>query len=251
MIQNTYQVDFTDMRRDFVALANARLLEQFQNKPLLEAVLAVLVKPFQEVYDAITAGSFDENGVRVSQGMMEARTLFVAQSLGQNDENGIIRNNQLEAIGRIVGQGRDLAFTGENIYFTPDTPSEDYPANPDIPTVPLGADIGRAWVPGALDSGVQPASDDQYALQILGRIYSNMNRFSSVPEVQQMVKESLGLDVWFEITGPMAVNCHIINSALASQDAILKLQEFRDGVGFEQKYFVPFAATLDVTFVKD
>jgi hypothetical protein len=155
-----YKVDFGGYANDFRALARARLLDQFKNAPVLTQVLDAFVDEVQEVYDAVCAA-------------IEHRSLYRAGG------------EQLAALGRIVGQNPDIIQAGAAIPYL----IFDAAGN--------GWDQTDWWVPGAATTGTRPPNDDEYAVQVLGRIHNNCNRFSSIPELQAAILDIFGINVSF------------------------------------------------------
>jgi hypothetical protein len=214
-IPDQYAVAFDSYRLAFRELAQLRLLDQFKNKAVLAAVLGAFADESQECYDAILA-------------MMEARTLHQAGGV------------HLDAIGRIVGQQRELMLNDTAIYFTPDTPRTGVADT-------LGADLGLAWIDGAPTTGTYPPTDAQYAMQVLGRIKNNMCRFASVPELSAMVWEVFSLKATFTISGPMQIDVTV--AAPAPPYALYRLQQWADTSQVQERWYMPYPATIKINSV--
>ena len=210
-IPATYKIDAAGQYgQDFRALVQTRLLNQLKAAPVLTAVLNAFADEAQEALDAVLA-------------MMQARTLYEASGLN------------LDAIGRIVGQRKQLVST--------DTPGNFF--TPDDAT--LAPDLAVAWVTGALSTGSRPPNDSEYAMQILAKVRDNFNRFSSVPELQRTIQDILGASVSFELVGPMSVN--ILIHGLATPTAIYELAQKADTPRTDRKFFLSYPATLDINAV--
>jgi hypothetical protein len=211
MISVKYAVDFSQYEIDFRALAESRLISRFKNKPNLLALIYAIADEWQECYDSILA-------------LLEQRTIYASN------------NYYLDALGRIVGQIREnlqLDFIGD-MFFTPDHDG-------------LGADRGLAYVVGGR-GGVQsiPVNDLTYKNEIIGRVMSNINQTSSIPELQRAIKEAIGIDVSFRnVAGePFCVDVVYHGTLTAFQRGFLTLthgQEFAEGM-----YFCPYPATLRI-----
>jgi hypothetical protein len=160
MIPAKYNVDFSGYERDFAARAQARLLQQFQDKPVIAQVVAAFAAVKQRIYDA---------------------ALDVLRSRSLANASGA----QLAAIGRILGQSPQ--FIPESMpapFFMWDTPT-------------LGWDNGWWGVGQSLLTTARPPTDPEFALQVLARMHLNMNRFSSIPEIQAAVLDVFGINVSF------------------------------------------------------
>lgn len=211
MISTNYAVDFSKYEIDFRELAESRLITRFKSKPNLLALIYAIADEWQELYDSLLA-------------LLEQRTIYAS--------NGYY----LDALGRIVGQIREnlqLDFVGD-MFFTPDHDG-------------LGADRGLAYVIGGR-GGTQtiPIYDSQYKNEIIGRIMSNANQTSSVPELQRAIKEAIGIDVSFQnVDGePFCIDVIYHGTLTAFQRGFLQLthgMEYAEGM-----YFCPYPATLRI-----
>lgn len=211
MINAKYQVDFSGLRINFRALAESRLLAQFKNKPNILAFVYAWADEWQQLYDSIID-------------LLEERSLYSA--------NGYY----LEALGRIVGQIREnlqIDFIGDR-FFTPDHDG-------------LGADSGLAYVTGGR-GGTQiiPIHDNEYRNEILGRIMSNNNKYSSVPEIQAAIKEAIGINISFRPVEdePMCVDIVYHGTLTPFQRGFLILTHSFEFA--EDMYFVAYPATLKI-----
>lgn len=194
---------------DFQTRAKARLLAQFQGKPVMAQVLDAFSAEAQECYDATVE-------------MMRQRTLAVATGIN------------LEAIGRIVGQGKELTFDDTEFFFRPD--------NND-----LGADKGVAYVTGASEGESIPPNDSQYLAQVVSRILKNANRFSSIPELQEAIKRAFGVNVSFVMDDeePMCV-AQVVCQYGTPVEVLNYLQQMRSDGRADLQPMVPYPATLKI-----
>jgi hypothetical protein len=210
-LPTSYKIDLSAYAMDFRELAQRRLLDQFKGKPVLSAVLNAFADEAQEAYDAMLA-------------MVRFRSLYEANGLN------------LDALGRIVGQRREVVVNDTLIYFQPDTDG-------------LSADQGIAWVPGAPTTGTQPPTEGQYQMQIFGRIKANHNKFSSIPELQAAIKQALGVDVSFvKGSDPMTIAVAVAPDA-SSRDVISRLTESRDTERVTERFFMGYPATISIATV--
>ena len=152
---------------DATERAIQRLLTQFRDSPVLIDILVAISTEVQELLDAI-------------KGTIELR--------GPGSATGV----QQDALGRIVGQSRHLGTRYNDQWFTPDLSL-------------LGADFGKAWVPG-VEFQSNPAADDvAYPFLIEGKVARNFTKYGSVPEIQEAIKISFDIDISFVTVGPMEV----------------------------------------------
>ena len=149
-------------RQDLQTRAKGRLLHQFQNSPVLLAALQALVSEVQACSDALTA---------LDQGSTPADAVGV----------------HLDAIGRIVGQSRDIIGFKTINYFSWDTPGKGFDA---VPWAVEGAPT--------FSSGTTAEADDNfYRLLIQAKVFRNSCKYGSLTEVQEMAREAFGLNVSF------------------------------------------------------
>lgn len=149
----------------------SRLLLQFQDGPVLKDILNAFGFEIQQLLDA-------GEGVVVERSPLDA--------LGE----------QLEGLGRIVGQPRIVVDYAEVTWFSPDVAG-------------LGPDVAPAWVEGVETAGKLLADDPTYRQLIEAKIYRNFAKYASVPENQQVALLAFGVDVSYKLTGPMSVDVFI------------------------------------------
>lgn len=191
-----------------VEKAFTRLLSQFQASPVLKQFIAAFIRNGpQWVYDEIIK-------------QQEANTLYLAGG------------NNLDAIGRIVGQPRDGYRYDESRWFFADRPGQ-------------GADQGYVWVNGASLSSREPARDSEYRQLILARIACNFNRFSSLPELAYLARFVTGETASWRCVGPM--ECEILVSAGISVNKLKVLTRRVTTPFCDDVYMFPYPATLNLT----
>ncbi|HBG77244.1 MAG TPA: hypothetical protein DDW84_00130 [Phycisphaerales bacterium] len=217
MIPAKYKVDFTDYAQDFRALADSRLLYQFKNSTVLKAIIYAFADEAQELFDAIIE-------------LMKVRTIYDAHTY------------YLEAIGRIIGQLKENIEVDYGVYFTPDEPNSG--ENP----IFVQPDRGLAYVTGGR-SGAGVPTDSQFALQVLARIFSNNNQYSSVPELQNTIKEITGINASFvPVVGePMAVDIHVDKILTPFERGFLT--QTHGIIIAEKSYYIAYPATLRINSI--
>ena len=209
-VDQKYQIAFTGKATDLRALADSRLLSQFQNSTNLKNVIYCFIDEVQELLDEIIK-------------LERLRTLYDAD--GTN----------LDALGRIVGQPRENIETAvyNDVYFQPDHDN-------------LGADGGLAYVSGGRISISQKAIDSQYKDLVLGRIFSNANKTSSIPYLIDVAFKVLGLNISFEPVPNelMAYNIIVYQTPTPFQTGFLTLMH--PIVTADNAYYMPYPACLRI-----
>lgn len=206
-IPERFRVDFSPWRRDLAAKALTRLLSQFWDSPVMKAFLDALVRlgP-QDLYDRILDAQ-------------ERQSLFLA------------RGEDLDAIGRIVGQPRLPYRYDESRWIFADRAGQ-------------GADQQYAWVAGASLSGREPVEDPLYRRLILARIACNFCRFSSLPEMAHLAGLVAGRRASWRRTGPMEAELLIDGGVSRAGLEILTRRESHAGA--DDVYLFPYPATLNL-----
>lgn len=209
-IPQRFKIDFSGYSRDLVAKAWSRMLSQFWGAPVMKKFVEALIKNGpQWTYDEIVK-------------QQEANTLYMA--MGEN----------LNAIGRIVGQPRVPYQYDDSKWFTPDRPGQ-------------GADQSPAWVIGAPLTGNTPATDPEYRQMILARIACNFCKFSSSPEMAYLVEFATGQKVSWRRVGPM--ECEVIVSGNISRTHLNLLTLAKTTTECDDIYWIPYPATLKLSAV--
>jgi len=187
----------------------SRTLLQFRNSPVFQGVLAAFAKEVQALLDA-------------TRDVMRYRTAAEAQGVN------------LEAIGRIVGQGRVLFDYNSIAWFAPDSGLQKIDQTP-------------AWVSNAPLSGDVEVNDTIYRQLIEGKVYRNFCSSGSVPEIQDVVKKTFGIDVSFIRTDAMTVKMVVPDGTPLG--VINFLSRVGDSDQADSVYFLPFPATLRIAQV--
>ena len=207
-IPEKFRVDFTGLKKaDLAAPAMTRLLSQHWNSPVLKAFVAALIREGPEAtYRRIVA-------------TMEAQTLYLA------------RGEDLEAIGRIVGQSRVPYRYDDSTWFFFDRPGQGFDQAPWCAEgAPLIANV--------------PAGDPQYRRLILARIACNFCRFASVPEMAHLAEFVTGQKASWRRVGPMAAE--ILVSGAISRSSLDVLTRTTTTTAGDDIYLVPYMATLNL-----
>lgn len=205
MISQRYKVDFSPYRWDMAGDGLERLLSQFVPSCVLRRFIGVILYQCQELYDAVID-------------LMEQRTLFKAG--GEN----------LEALGRIVGEPRAPYSYDDSTWFFSDTAGQ-------------GTDQVPAWCVNAPFEAYLPASDPEYQVSILARIKKNHTLTASVPELTGMAEELTGSMVSFAKTGPMQVDL-LVPDSIGKNSLALLTRNVTDAIADEQ-FAMPYPATLN------
>ncbi|MCC8194883.1 MAG: DUF2612 domain-containing protein [Deltaproteobacteria bacterium] len=206
MIPASYKVDFSQYRRDRAAEGLGRLLSQFVPSCVLRQFLAVILNQCQDLYDAVLD-------------LMRKRTLHDGE--GEN----------LEALGRIVGEPRAPYSYDDSTWFFADTGGQ-------------GADQTAAWCLNAPFAAYVPAADPDYRRNILARIMKNHALTSSVPELARIGEAVTGYGASFVKTGPMRVALHV-PSSISKTALALYTRAVTDSLA-DERYALPYPATLRV-----
>lgn len=100
------------------------------------------------------------------------------------------QGKQLDVLGRIVGQSREVVSRSEDQWLRAD----DVPGSPDNAPV---------WLAGVPSYGQRLADDDEFRLRIYGKIAKNHTRHGSLPEILWFVRQAFGIDCGLQRIGPL------------------------------------------------
>jgi hypothetical protein len=184
----------------------SRTLLQFRKSPVFIDTLAAIGREVQEFIDA---------------------ALDVIKYRGPAEAIG----DQLEAIGRIVGQLRVLVGFDTIAWFAPDK-------------VYQGPDSSPAWVKNAPISGDYEANDGFYRQLIEAKVSRNFIQFGSVPEIQDFIKQALGIDIGFVRIDVMTIQVIVPDNT--SLNIMTLLERYDDTDNAEHVYFLPLAAGVQI-----
>lgn len=202
-------VDFSSYARNITETALEKLPSQFVKSCVLRQFIAVFTDQLQELYDA-------------SITVLKGRTIADAQG------------EQVDAIGRIVGEPRSPYQYTEDHYMHADMPNKA----PD--TTPVYCLYG-------LLAEYIPAEDPEYKMNILTRIIKNHTLTASAPELTRLMYLVTGQHISFEKAGPYTVNL-IVPSGL-SQTAYNILTYPYDTIRADNVFAMPYPATLNISGV--
>jgi len=142
--------------------------------------------------------------------------------------------NQLDGIGRIVGQLRLLLGFDTIAWFTPDRLLQ-------------GPDQVPVWVTNAPLSGDVAADDTFFRQLIEAKVTRNFVRFASIPEIKQFFRQSFNLEISFVRIDTMTIQ--VIVPDETSFNVTSLLERSWDIGGAEHIYFLPLAAGVHVSSV--
>jgi hypothetical protein len=194
---------------DLPERAVSRLLLQFRKSPLMIDLLQALISEIIALQTAFVE-MINERGP--------------AEATGEN----------LNAIGRIVGQGREIFDYADLPWFTSDLQG-------------YSVDEAPSWVAGAYLDGVYYADDTWFRRLIFARVARNFVRYGSVTEILDVIKKSTGYDVSFQKVGPMEVN--LVVGPEVPQWAITFILRMGDNSFVDNTAFIPYPATLRIVAV--
>jgi hypothetical protein len=209
-MDTAYKIDFSQWQQDFQALAYRRLLGEFKNSPVLKQLINAFGACWQELADTVIE-------------LMRNRMIYDAN------------NYYLDAIGRIVGQPWQDIATDLSLYFRPDNDA-------------VAPDIGLAYVTGGVgETGAR--IDSIYKIEVLGRIFSNMTRYSSIPEIQAACLALFGFDISFQnvISEPCAVDIYVSRVLTDFELGFLVMVHQQPSV--QNSYFIAYPATLRINSI--
>lgn len=191
---------------DLQTRAVSRMLLQFRRSPVLLDLLGALVKEVQAFQDA-------------AEQVVKGRTAAAASG------------EQLNGLGRIVGQAREGWSYSDDIWFAPDLASQN-------------VDAGHAWVPGGYLFGTYIPDDETYRRLIEAKVYRNFSKYGSIPDIQAMFMAAFGLHISFELVGPMLVDV-MVQPGLPSY-ALGSIVNFKDTERVDQRGLLPWPTTLKI-----
>jgi hypothetical protein len=194
---------------DLPERAVSRLLLQFRKSPLMIDLLQALISE-----------------------IIALQTAFVdmINKRGPADATG----ENLNVIGRIVGQGREIFDYADLPWFTSDLQG-------------YSVDEAPSWVAGAYLDGVYYADDTWFRRLIFARVARNFVRYGAVTEILDVIKKSTGYDVSFQKVGPMEVN--LVVGPEVPQWAITFILRMGDNSFVDNTAFIPYPATLRIAAV--
>ena len=188
----------------------SRFLLQFQESQVLHDILHVFSAEIQVLLDS-------------TQGVVIDRTPLIAIQ------------EQLEGIGRIVGQQRIVIGYTEVVYFTPDVPSR-------------AADVGIAWVMNASSAGNPVLADDDALRRLIeAKVFRNFVKYGSVIESQTVAEIAFDTVVSFIWQSHMAVSIVVhMTTPLAILDFLTSVTTNK---AVDRMFLMPYPSTLMIDSV--
>ena len=186
--------------------AEERTLAQFRQSIVLLSIMMAFIEEAQVLQDAV-------------RDVMSKRTIFKAS--GEN----------LNVLGRIVGQLRGLINLTDMSWMTPDSEG-------------ISVDQAPVWVMNAPQEGSVSTPDVFSKLFVQGKIYRNFVKYGSIPEVQQFVMALFGIPISIVITGPLTIDLivpdSISSTTLQALSSLVRLQTC------ESVYLLPVPAGVKI-----
>ena len=203
--------DFSVYDKDQVKQACDLTLSQFRRSQILLGVQSAINNQSIDLYQSLIDA-------------MQLRCL--------DDAVGV----QLDIIGRIVGQSRELENYGTKNWFAYDTAE-------------VGYDQGIYYINGAPVGGNLLASDFTYRQLIYARIFKNHVKYGSVPEILQVVKLVYGINISIRKEGLSDIS--LVVPSNTPQYIVQNLTKVDDTPTTDRVYFLPIPSTgriVDVIF---
>lgn len=176
-------IDFSNIEFDLKKISESRILSQFYNSKVLKLLLGAFTDEIQELSTAIYQ-------------------LISGRSLSQAE------GEQLDAIGRIVGQKREGYNYDTDFWFAPDY-------------VGVCPDNGNWWVQNEPQAVIQDMDDDTYRKMIWLKILENHNLYSSNPEIKNQVLEGIEENIGIERSNSMTADIYVSANISLTNKAIL------------------------------
>jgi hypothetical protein len=190
--------------------AVSRVLEQFRSSEVFLGVLEALNSEAKAFIEAV-------------QAVVKCRTPAIATGVN------------LDALGRIVGQDRELIEYAADLWFTPDMSGSS-------------ADQGVAWVTNAAVGDNVVADDTWYRQLIEGKIQRNFVESASVVEIQNVIKLVTGLDASVLRTSDLMTVVVVIPDG-TPQQVVDFLERWKDTPQVDYAYYLPIPATVRIAQV--
>lgn len=200
-----YEIDFSIYKKDLIEEALEKMLSQHYSKCVLRQFVAAIMKEVQVLYDALIE-------------LQRQRTVFWAE-----DEN-------LDALGRIVGQERDPWEYTENNWMFFDRDDQTYNK---VPVWCLHGFIGQ----------YVPMEDAQYRVMIISKAIKNHALTASIPELTFLAELFMGVTVSFLKISANRVRI-LVPANISTTNLILLTRSIADA-RVDDSYLLPYPVTLD------
>lgn len=182
------------------------MLSQFYNSKILKLLLSTFTEEIQELSTAISD-------------LISKRSLANAEG------------EQLDAIGRIVGQQRTGYTYGNGYWFSPDE-------------VDVCPDNGHWWMQNQPQSVEQDMDDMTYRQWLWLKILENHNLFSSVPEIKTQVVEGIGEEIGIETEGTMIAKIYVSSNISLTNKELLRY--YKNTKLTDNDYMFSYPATTNI-----
>lgn len=198
------------IRFDMMNIALSRMLSQFYGKKILQLLLQAYIEEVQELSTAIAD-------------LIEKRTINKAEGV------------QLDTIGKIIGKPRTYYEYEMDYWFAPDSAG-------------VAPDNGHWWCYPAPQAIGEKMDDAQYRKWIWMQILENHNLYSSVPEIENNIKDGIGEVVGIQRTGMMEANLYVSENISLTNKKLLSYNE--DKMLTDNDYLFPYPATTKIDQVE-
>ena len=202
-------IDFSSIIFDLKEISESRLLSQFYDSKILKLLLGAFTSEIQELSTAIT-------------NLIKGRTLSNAEG------------EQLNAIGRIVGQDRMGYNYDADYWFAPDLDG-------------VCPDNGFWWVQNEPQAVLQEMDDGTYRKWLWLKILENHNLYSSNPEIKNQILEGIQEVVGIEKVDPMEADIYVSKNISLTNKALLTYN--KNTKLTDNDYMVAYPATTNINEV--
>lgn len=200
------QIDFSSIKFDLEKIAQSRMLSEYYDSRVLKLLLSAYTAEVQELSTAIAQ-------------LIEKRSLYSAEG------------KQLDAIGRIVGQGRTGYSYDAAYWFSPDAQN-------------VCPDNGNWWVQNQPQAVEQEMDDDTYRKWIWLKIQENHNLYSANPEIKNQIAEGIDETVGIEAEGDMVAKLFVsANISLTNKEL---LRYYKNTKLTDNDYMFAYPATTNI-----
>lgn len=205
------QIDFSTLKFDLKELAESRLLSQFYNSTVLKLLLDAFTSEVQELSDAIYE-------------LLKGRSIYNGQG------------EQLNAIGRIVGQGRKYYDYDTDFWFATDE-------------MEIQPDNGSWWCQNAVQASNEEMDDETYRKWLWMKILENHNKFSSVPELEDAILDGIGETIGIERNGIMTAKIYVSSNISLTNKNLLSYNKDTDLT--DNDYMFAYPATTSISTITE
>lgn len=200
------KIDFSSIVFNLEQISQSRMLSQFYDSRVLKLLLGAYTAEIQELSTAISQ-------------LIEKRSIYEAEG------------EQLDAIGRIVGQDRTGYSYDTAYWFAPDERD-------------ICPDNGHWWVQKQPQSVEEEMDDETYRKWLWLKILENHNLYSANPEIKNQIKEGLDEVVGIETEGNMVAKLFVsANISLTNKEL---LRYYKNTKLTDNDYMFAYPATTNI-----